>query len=534
MFLHLYSDDFCKKAKRILNNPLHFEIKKQSFLESILCNLNPKCKYKRIIYKIYKKEQNFIKENIKVIEEELKTLNFSYFYYSYNNQVFHYYIDSIRDFFKIKKTGQIKKSKYLLRLIDFFYLNELLFFIENDVVEFKKIRKNFFIFPKKNYLKYIERRWFAIQWERESYMSDLVKNEKIKQYFVKNIPLNEKIKLINIFSDHLMDKAFYLQRDYISLKNKKREQYMFMKNLCTFLSILFLSKDNKIYVNNPIFSYFNIEKKFLNEIIEINKRLSLIDRAFNYENQVFTLNTDKDLYLLLRIFLVNKYKNKLSNITSKFGDIFEDYIKKYLVNNINEDYDIITDNIDYKENNKNVDIDIVLYDKKKKFYYLIQVKFTLNTRAYLKEEIKNICNNKLLKKGVFQLENVKSLLNSPKFLTNLKDRKININKNNFALMLVHTTFQYDFQTIGDVILYDWNTFRNLLKKGRIFQTYINNFRVESRELSNNETLSLENVDGVINYLMKQSNLEKRFSIFIKTPYYIPNVFNKINIVSYIK
>ena len=293
-------------------------------------------------------------------------------------------------------------------------------------------------------------------------------------------------------------------------------------------------KRQKIYINDPIFSYFNIEKNFLNEIIEINKRLSLIDRAFNYENQVFTLNTDKDLYLLLRIFLVNKYKNKLSNITSKFGDIFEDYIKKYLVNNINEDYDIITDNIDYKENNKNVDIDIVLYDKKKKFYYLVQVKFTLNINAYLKEEIKNICNNKLLKKGVSQLENVKNLLNSPKFLTHLKDKKININKNNFALILVHTTFQYDFQTIGDVILYDWNTFRNLLKKGRIIQNYINNFGVEKWELSNKETLSLENVDGVINYLMKQSNLEKMFSIFIETPYYISNALNKMNIISYIK
>jgi len=255
MFLHLYSNNFCKKAKKILNNPLNFEMKKQSFLESILCNLNSKCKYKNIIYKIYKKEQDFIKENMKVIEEELKALDFPYFYYSYNNQVFHYYIDYVRDFFKIKETGQIKESKYLLRLIKFFYFNELLFFIENDVVKFEKDGKDLIIFPKKDYLKYLRRRWFAIQWEKESQRNDRVEIEIIKQLSIKYKNIS-----IEIFSKHLMDKAFYLKEDYISLKNKKKTQYVFMKNLCTFLSILFLSKDKK-YILMILYSHILILKK---------------------------------------------------------------------------------------------------------------------------------------------------------------------------------------------------------------------------------------------------------------------------------
>ncbi len=189
------------KNKFILKEPLEdkFKKKKISILEKIFKKeLYFKSKIYNKIIEDYNKERLFIVNNKEKIINELNEIDYESFYsieHSSNN----YIMDYIRDFFKINTIGEKTSSKYLNRLKRFFYFNELLFYIENDLVTLDK--KDNVILIKAKYEQAYKRKWFATVWDELSKETMMI----FSIFF--NITLtNEKLlEALDIFTKYFLD-----------------------------------------------------------------------------------------------------------------------------------------------------------------------------------------------------------------------------------------------------------------------------------------------------------------------------------------
>jgi|GEM_PF-1794955 len=112
------------------------------------------------------------------------------------------------------------------------------------------------------------------------------------------------------------------------------------------------------------------------------------------------------------------------------------------------------------------DVEFIIQDLEQGHYYFIQVKHALlGEKAFLEAVVEAI--QKDIGKGLHQLREAKRLLDDGHLGDTLKARGIaDAKPDNSSFVLLHNIAQLDFQYSGDGIsLYDWATFRNLLKDG---------------------------------------------------------------------
>jgi hypothetical protein len=110
------------------------------------------------------------------------------------------------------------------------------------------------------------------------------------------------------------------------------------------------------------------------------------------------------------------------------------------------------------------DVEYIIHDYQQSHYYFIQAKHALlGEKAFFESVIEAI--QKDIGKGLHQLREAKRLLDNGKLDATLKARGINdATGNNCTFVLLHNIAQLDFQKTADGIsLYDWASFRNLLK-----------------------------------------------------------------------
>ncbi len=497
--MYLAQDNLHEK-KYILYKPLEVKLKKRKisaikkifgkffiFQDDIVNN----------IIDDYIQEQEFIKNNKEKIIKELNELDYRYFYtieHSMNN----YLIDYIRDYFEINNVGSEKESIYLERLKSFFYLNEVLFYIENNLAILAKEDNVIWIKSKAKYKDYYYRKWFAKVWDdasKKSIMSFTV-------FFNIVLTNDQIINELDNLSSFILDRLFFIHPDYTLKKYKNKNSYQYVYKLCRFFILLNIIKDNKISLNDNLIGLLEFNKdNFLNDLLENQKKLNILDRGLIVnKNEIYLVNT-VDLQNILKSSLFQKYNNDVTKISREFGKLFEDYVHQYCKDHFSKDYEIRTETINCNDieecKGMKLDIDMTIYDIKRNFYYFIQIKYTLISQPYLKDEIKAICDNKSFQNGIKQLKNFHIAITYKAFKDKLKEFNIKIKNNNYALILLHNTPQYDFQEIGDIKLYEWNTFRNLLDKGKQTVGNLNIYNPSFNDIQNNKTLELENVDEVI-------------------------------------
>ena len=112
------------------------------------------------------------------------------------------------------------------------------------------------------------------------------------------------------------------------------------------------------------------------------------------------------------------------------------------------------------------DVEFMIQDLTRGHYYFVQAKHALlGEKAFLVAAIEAI--QKDIGKGLRQLREAKRLLEDNLLGATLKARGIeNATPANCSFVLLHNIAQLDFQYSSDGIsLYDWATFRNLLKDG---------------------------------------------------------------------
>jgi hypothetical protein len=110
------------------------------------------------------------------------------------------------------------------------------------------------------------------------------------------------------------------------------------------------------------------------------------------------------------------------------------------------------------------DVEFIIHDTQQVHYYFVQVKHALlGEKAFLQALVEAI--QKDIGKGLHQLREAKRLLDSGLLDNTLKTRGIaDATPVNSSFVLLHNIAQLDFQhaSVG-ISLYDWATFRNLLK-----------------------------------------------------------------------
>jgi hypothetical protein len=110
------------------------------------------------------------------------------------------------------------------------------------------------------------------------------------------------------------------------------------------------------------------------------------------------------------------------------------------------------------------DVEYIIHDFEQHHYYFIQAKHALlGEKAFFESVIEAI--QKDIGKGLHQLREAKRLLDNGELDATFKARGINdATCNNCSFVLLHNIAQLDFQQTADGIsLYDWASFRNLLK-----------------------------------------------------------------------
>lgn len=115
------------------------------------------------------------------------------------------------------------------------------------------------------------------------------------------------------------------------------------------------------------------------------------------------------------------------------------------------------------------DVEFIIQDFQQGHYYFIQVKHALlGERAFLEATVEAI--QKDLGKGLHQLREAKRLLECGDLSETLRARGISdANPSNSSFVLLHNIAQLDFQASSDGIsLYDWASFRNLLKDAECY------------------------------------------------------------------
>lgn len=215
-------------------------------------------------------------------------------------------------------------------------------------------------------------------------------------------------------------------------------------------------------------------------------------------------------------FLEEKYGEKSKRDKLIGGDFFENVqIRKRMTQEKSEYVNrfifhdpIYKHDISDVEKNKKYDVEYIIQDKALNHYYFIQAKFSiLGERGYFNGLLKSL--NSDISLGIEQLRGVKEYLEQGKLYDLLSKRGLsNVTSENSSFILIHNIPQLDFQKSNDgIALYDWNTFRNLLKDG---ECTININPLKTIKLSNH--LLLKDPYDVVDKLLKEHECYQKIKI----------------------
>lgn len=301
-----------------------------------------------------------------------------------------------------------------------------------------------------------------------------------QKYIVKN---SEELKRI---TNHLIDKNLSINVRYLKKPLSPTFQQLFERGqllayLFLYLCQLYLDKSRTDKSFILILTSEIMNAGFGQQEIE-----SLIDDKENrvgfYDSILEKTGVNSTLKLKnfsLKYALKIHMKNLLDNALRTQEKWFEtSYLIPYLKNELNPKRFIIGNGFQRKNKYKDVlpryDIDAVIYDKKTDIFYFCQLKHRLDfVMTSFRDEVRNF-NSEKIQDGVNQLRGLKEIINQDlikrQIITAFQDTSLNkstITKSdllkNGRFLLLHNIADFDFCSSQEIIMYEWNTFRNLLK-----------------------------------------------------------------------
>lgn len=396
-------------------------------------------------------------------------------------------------FNKLSLEGQASLiGLYILAIVAIYDICEI---IENNINTSKKPHLKI----KKSYLNAYLIRQFRFYCNQNSINSDYC---LIYKQIKKLHDLKKNSNHLKKLTYYLVDKTLSINSKYIERPFSHIFQQLFERcQLLTYLICYFFYYEVNYYQQNREIELKQISIQNI-EIIkagfkqnEIDSLISDIGKRIGFYNTVLE-KTDINGHLNLKKF--NLYytfnihaKSLLDNSLRTQKKWFEQsYLIPYLMKELNGQRFIIGKGFQrlnkYRNQLPNYDIDVVIYDKKTDLIYFCQLKHKIDfLMTSFRHELKTFSSN-IIQNGVNQLIGLTKIINhdliKEQLITAFQNtplnksyiKKYDLSKNS-RFILIHNMQDFDFCCYQGIIMYEWNTWRNLLK-GFTFFTKIRNKR----------------------------------------------------------
>ncbi len=388
-------------------------------------------------------------------------------------------LDRLYDLFSITTCGKENPldSELISEIVKFLILNELLSLSVAGKLKIVKENGIYKFMPKDSHQRIALRRYlFAKSMAGESSKSDSFYFKLISESRCCSDPQS-----IALLGELILSKELFINKSSLSSQSKSLKSTQYIINTANLISALFIAKfkDTPLTFDKKTIEKLGIPYSYVREFL-IRQKRSLITEQFVKEEEGM-------LYLLIESWASN-LPGHLKTIVDEFdeGDLVKEhlgglffetkYIKTVLETQPEYSERFIVakgfDRYQVKGAVKNEsDVDIILFDKKLKHYYFLQVKYALEGNTpYFNGSVKRLQSD--LASGIKQLSEAKYLQESGQLDETLRTRGFNHpSKDNSSFILLHNIPDYDYQcTDYGIALYDWNSFKNLILDFRIFVT----------------------------------------------------------------
>ncbi len=419
-------------------------------------------------------------------------------------------IDRIYDYFQLTRCGYEQiNDEDIFSLVKLFILSEAIALYLLGVADLKIkgiCNKEIIFYPRDHESeRWLKRKWFAYVWEQYSSLFNMRLINKMTGYIKlrRSCLTNYEKRLFEEMVFYMLDKVFSINYRHINNTLKQSEIYKNILQIVKFNLLLLLAEASNFELKkyDQIFRLFGVEKAFLENLYEQQERMSIVDRCVeikddyvrpskNYSGMAMRSSIANQLY-----DLGEKQKGRWNKTV---GNWFEQYIKQYLKNN--RDYQgnyRIYDGFrlhDVHPEKLKGDVDLIIHDINRQMYFFVQIKYKQRGgMAYLQGDVEACIG---LRNGLVQLREVRRALEEGKLDCVFKEMNLKgVSVENSRFILLHNIYNLDFQITSDgIVLYEWNTFRNLLRKGRV--VYSSNNKSEGQRIIN-MIMPIECPDSVI-------------------------------------
>jgi hypothetical protein len=336
------------------------------------------------------------------------------------------------------------------------------------------------------------------QLARESLISDaldqayLLEEAKRKSGSIENLLRNDALAL-ECLVDRTLDKCFGCHPQYIDLmQEENKKQFDIFRRRSRLICYLFLHSQEELahmiersgrdFLATAFATSVTIEKLtslgFVKEDIEFLLHCS--DNAAPGEN-LFQQREDNYLAvgnLNLKYALV-AYSKDFFDSNAMYGDWFDKaYIASYLKARVESSRYAVLEELTPSDG---YDVDAMIFDREFGRLYFFQVKHRdKTTLPYLRDELGEFSMNKAMNKAVTQLKRLKENFGSKKLVDKIKNsfQKAGLSsrlidseylRSHSGVIILHSIENFDFGVKDGVAMYEWNTFRTLLKQEMICQ-----------------------------------------------------------------
>lgn len=341
--------------------------------------------------------------------------------------------------------------------------------------------------------------WFGHHWAFQSGVSDMFMRDFVVHAIKKKVGSIEqavrlRLPIFITFVNASLDKFLSIHSDFSHLlKIEDQPAYAAMYRRAELISYFFLKsheamegfQSNRF---NPVSDIsipgdYDMEMVMQAGFTQLEVETLLAESAKKAPGDAFLLKTSSGKLGLGNInfkYACNIYlKPMLLNISSR-GDWFDkEYIPAYLKKRVrNSRYSYGAGIKPKTDEEGKYDVDLIVADHETERIYLCQIKHRVATLLpYLRDELKEFSTNGQLIDATEQLNGARRQLNSSKFLEKVRDSlkrggiatgflaKIDTPflQEKAGFIIVHTIENLDFGLKNGIALYEWNTFRNLLR-----------------------------------------------------------------------
>lgn len=364
--------------------------------------------------------------------------------------------------------------------------------------------------------------WFAQYWTQQSYFSDTHNIiNLLKEFEEAGQPLHRAMHANSSFLEArcniLIDKYLSLHPLYLHLIHEKDHPAlasMFMRVKLIFY-IYLKSLQCQIYEENKDislrFDSMLSSKFYKHDLYRAGFSADAVEKLIAESRQkrvgdkfiVECGNDELTVGDLSLKYALQTYCDVELKAMNYRGDWFEkSYIANYIRDRVPQERYLVHRGIGNKDTD--YDVDLIIEDSQTRLLYFCQIKHRIATLLpHFRDELSEYASPKgRISDGLQQIKNIRKNLADQDFIDRVRqavgNNKLNAEtlSKNARLMLIHNVENLDFCTSDGVVMYEWNTLRNLMK-GEIME--VGNGQISSCSISS-LSINLENPKQVMQEL----------------------------------